>query len=361
MKIISVVGARPNFIKIAPLDKVLRQFPGRVEHLICHTGQHFDEKMSDIFFRELEMPKPTFNLGINSGSHASQTGRIMMEFEKVLLEQKPDLVLVPGDVNSTLACSLTAVKLGIKVGHIESGLRSNDRSMPEEINRVVTDAVSDILFVSEESGTTNLLREGVDNSKIHFVGNIMIDSLVFFMPRIEQSAILETMGLVAKQYLLVTFHRPGNVDSREFLASLIGFLNSLAKERTVVFPVHPRTLNNINSFGLSGMLSENVMMINPVGYIEFLALTRSAALVITDSGGIQEETTFLKVPCLTVRENTERPVTITLGTNELVGKDLDRCLARAAEILKNGHGKSEIPPFWDGHVAERIAEILLNH
>lgn len=360
-KIISIVGARPNFIKIAPIHKAFLNYNGNVNHKICHTGQHFDEKMSKVFFEELDLPKPDFYLGVNGGSHALQTARIMIEFEKILLEEKPDIILVPGDVNSTLACSLVASKMGIKIAHIESGLRSFDRTMPEEINRLVTDTISDFLFVSEKSGMNHLQSEGISNSKIHFVGNVMIDSLKYYLPKIYQSKIHNELKLSKGKYILVTFHRPSNVDDADYLEELILFLNDISKYGSIVFPVHPRTKNNIEKHNLGKIISEKIKLLDPVGYIDFLSLTANSALVITDSGGIQEETTYLGIQCITIRENTERPITVEIGTNQLAGKDLTKVRKMTHDIISGNHKKGQIPEFWDGRSATRIAQILVNN
>jgi UDP-N-acetylglucosamine 2-epimerase (non-hydrolysing) len=359
-KVISVVGARPNFIKIAPIDKAFRKFP-EIKHMICHTGQHFDEKMSDVFFRELGMPEPGFNLGVGSGSHAEQTAAIMTRFEKVLEAEKPDLILVPGDVNSTLACSVVASKMNVPVAHVEAGLRSFDRTMPEEINRIITDVLSDLLFVSEESGMVNLRKEGIGEEKIHFVGNVMIDSLVSFMDKIEASTVHKRFGLEAEKYILVTFHRPANVDEEYKMKHIIDFLNTLAKEIKVIFPVHPRTMKSINDYGFGASLSPGLILSEPIGYIDFLSLTKNARLVITDSGGIQEETTYMGIPCITVRDNTERPVTVTTGTNLLIGTDLNEVMKATGTILSGNVKKGSIPPNWDGKTAERIVQIVLKY
>jgi UDP-N-acetylglucosamine 2-epimerase (non-hydrolysing) len=361
LKIISVVGARPNFIKIAPVHKVFQKHSKNVNHLICHTGQHFDKNMSKVFFEDLEMPKPDFYLGVSKGSHAEQTARIMIEFEKTIFAEKPDLIIVYGDVNSTLACSLVASKLSIQIAHVESGLRSFDREMPEEINRVITDILADFLFVSEPSGLINLKNEGISENKIFFVGNVMIDSLVYYMPKIEKSQILKSLSLNNKNYILVTFHRPRNVDTKENINNLIIFLNNLAEKRKVVFPIHPRTKKNIEEFGLSDKFISDVIATDPIGYIDFLALSKNAELVITDSGGIQEETTFMGVQCLTVRNNTERPITVTLGTNQQIGTDLSEVEKAAFNILNGKIKKGSIPELWDGNTAERIVEILIKH
>ncbi len=358
-KIISVVGARPNFIKIAPVAKALKKYRKEVKHQICHTGQHFDQRMSEIFFDQLKMPRPDFNLGVSGGSHAEQTARIMLELEKVLTAERPDLVIVPGDVNSTLAAALVASKMGIPIAHVEAGLRSFDKTMPEEINRIVTDVVSEYLFVSEHSGMRNLRDEGMDESKIHFVGNTMIDSLEANYNLIEECTVTKEMGLKSGKYIVGTFHRPSNVDEPEALGELIDTLSRLAKERTLVFPVHPRTRKNIERYGLNKNLPKGLIITEPLGYIEFLSLVRYAELVITDSGGIQEETTYMGVQCITVRKNTERPVTIDVGTNHLVGTQMDKVEKTAKDILGGVTKPGRIPELWDGKAAKRIAEIIM--
>ena len=361
LKVISVVGARPNFMKIAPVHRVFLEHKGVVNHLICHTGQHYDERMSEIFFKDLELPEPDFYLGAGSGSHAEQTAKIMVEFEKVVLKEKPDLVMVAGDVNSTIACSLVAIKLGIKVAHIEAGLRSFDRTMPEEINRILTDSISDYLFVTEESGIINLEKEGISKEKIFFVGNVMIDSLVHFLPRAEKSDVLTRFDLSPDKYCLVTLHRPSNVDSDDFLKELLDVFGSLAEKMKIVFPVHPRTMKNLEAAGLNKKLSTNLILTEPAGYIDFLALIENAGLIITDSGGIQEESTYLGVQCITVRENTERPSTVKLGTNQLIGTNLQKVKQAALAVIGGKLKKGTIPPLWDGHTAERIVDIVLNN
>ena len=359
MKIISVVGARPNFIKIAPLNKEFSKYSHRVNHKICHTGQHFDEKMSKVFFNDLNLPEPDFYLGVGSGSHAVQTAKIMIEFEKILLDEKPDLVCVVGDVNSTIACSIVASKLNIKIAHVEAGLRSFDRCMPEEINRMVTDTLSNFLFVSETSGLENLKREGIPNSKVFYIGNIMIDSLVHYLGRVDQSNIMAEYQLKKHNYILVTFHRPSNVDSDSDIQSLVELLNSLSERRKLIFPVHPRTMKKLQGNELVDKMNPNIIATNPIGYIDFLCLMKNAELVITDSGGIQEETTYLGVQCLTVRENTERPVTINIGTNQLVGIDISTIKNAANEVLDGKIKKGGVPKLWDGKTAERIVSILM--
>lgn len=359
LKIISVVGARPNFIKIAPIHKAFLKHVDRVELKICHTGQHFDEKMSKVFFDELEMPRPDFYLGVGSGSHAGQTARIMIAFEEVLEQEKPDLIIVPGDVNSTMACSLVAAKMGVKIAHVEAGLRSFDRRMPEEINRIVTDVLSDFLFVSEKSGLKNLEKEGISSSKVFFTGNVMIDSLVYYLPKIDSSDILHKTGLEKSNYILVTFHRPSNVDDETSLESLIRLLKTLSGYKKIVFPVHPRTMANIHKFNLYDQIPGNVILSEPFGYIDFLCLVKNSILIITDSGGIQEETTWLGVPCITVRENTERPITVEEGTNSLAGTDLGIVQNLALDITNGQLKTGSIPEFWDGNTAERIVKILV--
>jgi len=357
-KIISVVGARPNFIKIAPLHKALVKYNNEIQHIICHTGQHFDEKMSDVFFNELEMPRPKYNLGISGGTHAHQTANIMLEFEKILIDENPDLVVVPGDVNSTLACSLVASKIGIKLAHIESGLRSFNREMPEEINRIVTDVIADYLFVSEPSGLENLKKEGISKDKVFYVGNIMIDSLVGFNDKINSENTHSKLGVDKKQYVLVTFHRPSNVDNHDKLAELLKLLTRLSKKQKIVFPVHPRTKHNIEKFDLEKLLAPGIVQTEPLGYLSFLSLINNAKLVLTDSGGIQEECTFMHVPCITAREDTERPVTTELGTNYLGGANFQEMDILIDEVIRNPK-KGAIPKYWDGKTAERIAEIIV--
>lgn len=359
-RILSVIGTRPNFIKIAPIYRVLLKYSSEIDHLLCHTCQHSDYKMSKVFFEDLGIPIPDFHLGINNGSHGEQTGRIMIEFEKVLINTKPNLVLVVGDVNSTMACALAAVKLHIPVAHIEAGLRSNDRSMPEEINRLVTDSISSMLFITEKSGFDNLIKEGIPSEKIFFTGNVMIDSLVFLKDKIDASPVLRNLGLKEKDFFLVTFHRPSNVDYHQSLKQLITFLNKISYWKIVVFPVHPRTLQNLNEFGLHEMISSRVHLIEPLGYIDFQSLISKAFMIITDSGGIQEETTFLGVQCMTLRENTERPVTVEVGTNILCGSNPSIALKTIKEAVTGNLKKGNIPELWDGQTAERIASIILH-
>jgi UDP-N-acetylglucosamine 2-epimerase (non-hydrolysing) len=387
MHILHVVGARPNFMKAAPVLRAL-SLPG-VRQTLIHTGQHYDAAMSGVFFRQLGMPEPDCNLGIGSGTHAQQTAAVMQAFEPVLLERKPDLVLVYGDVNSTLAAALVCSKLGVRVGHVEAGLRSRDRSMPEEINRLLTDQLSDLLFTPSADGDENLMREGIESSRIHLVGNVMIDSLVRLLPSADQHFPAD----ITSPYALVTLHRPSNVDDLPWLGDLLLTLSELSTQLGVLFPVHPRTRQRLTEVEISTvrvaagaspakrseasaratepepssaqMRNSRLRLLDPLPYLEFIALQRYAAIVITDSGGIQEETSFLGVPCLTVRENTERPITITMGTNQLVGRDLKKLRVAVERILNSNSEGLKQPattniPLWDGHAAERIAQIIVN-
>ena len=360
MHILSVVGARPNFMKVGPIHRALSAREG-VRSRIVHTGQHYDERMSDVFFRQLELPEPDVYLGVGSGSHAEQTGRVMMAFEKVVQEEHPDLVIVVGDVNSTLAAALVAAKLHVPVAHVEAGLRSGDRQMPEEINRLATDAIADLLFVTERSGLEHLRREGVSEDRVHFVGNVMIDSLVHFRAKAAETTVLAELDLGSKGYALVTMHRPRNVDDPERLAEVVRILEVVAERYPVVFPVHPRTRKNLADAGLDDQLAalDGVRLLEPVGYLEFLKLMEHAAVVVTDSGGIQEETTYLGVPCLTLRPNTERPVTVEVGTNVLLPLDAERVAERIRDVAAGRFKQGTVPPLWDGKAAERIAEILV--
>ena len=360
MKIVNVVGARPNLPKIAPLIREMRRHP-EIEPLLVHTGQHYDDTLSDIFFRQMGIPAPDVNLEVGSGSHAVQTAEVLKRIEPILVESKPDLVLVVGDVDSTVAASLAAAKLGIMVAHVEAGLRSFDRSMPEEINRILTDALAEYLFVTEEVAVENLLKEGRPRSSIHFVGNVMIDSLRHFLPVAQKSRIGYDLGLMLgeswRRFGVLTLHRPSNVDSIDKLAELLAGVGVIAAEVPIIFPVHPRTQERLAQGGIAH--HPQLMLISPLGYLEFLCLLSNATLVLTDSGGIQEESTALGLPCLTLRENTERPVTISEGTNILVGTDPDKIMAAAQEILAGRRKVGRIPKLWDGKAAERIVEVLL--
>ena len=395
MKIMSIAGARPNFMKLAAIARAIEKFNtdhcpnpqsairNPISHVIVHTGQHYDAKMSHSFFEDLGIPKPDINLAVGSGSHAEQTAEIMKRFEPVLLEQRPDVLLVVGDVNSTIACTLVASKIQYPamshqssrmshdepkairhkpiIVHVEAGLRSFDRNMPEEINRILTDAISDILFITEESAVEHLANEGIAKEKIHFVGNVMIDTLMHHLKKASLSTIKQKLGVV-KPYGLVTLHRPSNVDRKETLEPLINCLHSIAEQQLLVFPVHPRTRNSLQKFGLWAVLESNpsIILAEPLGYLDFLNLIKDASVVITDSGGIQEETTVLKVPCVTLRENTERPVTVTVGTNYLIGTEPPRILETVKNILQ-GKGKiGTIPALWDGKAGERIVKMLLS-
>lgn len=362
INVLHVVGARPNFVKVAALMHAMAAKKEVFQQTLVHTGQHYDPLMSDIFFHQLEMPVPDIYLDVGSGTHAVQTALIMQRFESVVLDRKPDWVVVVGDVNSTLACALVCAKIGVRVAHVEAGLRSFDRGMPEEINRVLTDQVSDLLFTSEEIAQENLLREGILSQKIHFVGNVMIDTLTRLLPLTEGRSVLRDLGLdvdkQVKPFVLVTLHRPSNVDDPSVLLEIASALSALAKNITVIFPVHPRTRERFANLDQSMSLGQT-QLIEALGYLDFLALERQAALVVTDSGGIQEETTFLGVPCLTVRPNTERPVTISEGTNRLVEPIAEKILAAAHLALeKTKTTPRQKPSLWDGHAAKRIVDVL---
>jgi len=399
MKVMSVVGARPNFMKAAPIIAAIREHnnrmpagsPETLHHILVHTGQHYDQLMSDSFFRDLQLPQPDVHLGVGSGSHAGQTAEIMRKFEEVLMREKPDVLVVVGDVNSTLACALVAAKISFDISgrrpviaHVEAGLRSFDRTMPEEINRILTDQLSDLLFVTEESGICNLAREGVPSEKVHFVGNTMIDSLLAYKEKAEASTILDDLALrngaagngsgrSVRPYALLTLHRPANVDNREAFADILEGIEELAKKCVVIFPAHPRTQKRIRDFGLEQYFAPNldeesaahsvnrsgsIRMIEPLGYLDFLCLMKRARVVVTDSGGIQEETTCLGVPCVTVRENTERPVTLESGTNILGGVQKEG-IRRALQRQMEKTFTHEVPQKWDGKAAFRILETLL--
>jgi UDP-N-acetylglucosamine 2-epimerase (non-hydrolysing) len=347
-------------MKIAPLMRVFKE-NGSFEPFLVHTGQHYDENMSRLFFDELGIPKPDVNLEVGSGSHANQTAEIMKRFEPLVLEHKPDYVLVVGDVNSTIACGLVAVKLGVKLIHVEAGLRSFDHSMPEEINRILTDRISDLLFVTEQSGLDNLVKEGVDPAKVHIVGNVMIDTLLANRDKAEKSDILKRLALEQKKYGVITLHRPSNVDDESRFSQIVAAFEQITKEIKLVFPIHPRTKNNIKGMSLGKRIDamKNLLLTEPLGYLDFLCLTSNAAIVMTDSGGIQEETTILGVPCMTLRENTERPVTITEGTNRLVRLNTDDILKHYNNIKSSGFSTSgRIPKLWDGKAAKRIADVI---
>jgi len=351
-------------MKIAPIMKALSA-TGSFESLLVHTGQHYDENMSKVFFNDLEIPKPDVNLEVGPGSHALQTAEIMKRFEPIVVDFAPRYVLVVGDVNSTIACGLTAVKLGVNLIHVEAGLRSGERSMPEEINRILTDSISDLLFCTEQSGVDNLLKEGIAEQKIHLVGNVMIDTLLHNLRKSESSKILDELRsrgwLDGDAFAVLTMHRPKNVDDSRAFGRILDALEVIQNELPVVFPIHPRTRKNLCQAGLEDRLEEmrNLYLLEPVGYLDFLRLISSARVVLTDSGGIQEETTILKVPCITLRENTERPITVEMGTNQVVGTDTQRIIRAYRDAMSQGCSTARTPPFWDGHAAERIAGILL--
>lgn len=353
-KIIHIVGARPNFMKAAPVYFAIRD-QGKFEQLLVHTGQHYDEKMSDIFFRQLGMPEPDINLEIGSASHAVMTARIMIAFEEVVLQEKPDLLIVYGDVNSTIACAMVAAKLGVKVAHVEAGLRSFDRAMPEELNRMLTDSISDYFFTTSPDADELLLQSGMAEDSIFFVGNGMIDTLVRLLPQAKKPAAEDLEIDESRGFALVTLHRPSNVDDGESLKQIVDTLNELSKEMQVVFPIHPRTAARMKDLGLS---ADGLTMCGPQGYLEFLWLQKNAKMVLTDSGGIQEETTYLKVPCLTLRENTERPITVTEGSNVLIGRDFDLLRSEIGKIVSGNFKESQIPEKWEGKAGERTAIIL---
>jgi len=361
MKIINVVGARPNFMKIAPLMAQYTKY-SQIEPLLVHTGQHYDEKMSDLFFRQLDIPKPDINLEVGSASHAVQTAEIMKAFEPMVLEHKPDAVLVVGDVNSTIACGLVAVKLGVKLVHVEAGLRSFDRMMPEEINRVVTDSISDLLFCTEQSGVDNLVHEGISKDRIFLVGNVTIDTLLKNKAKAENSNILNQLNLNGSTFAVLTLHRPSNVDDAIVFGQILDALVVIQNDMPIIFPVHPRTRKNLYSISLGDRVDgmSGLRLLEPVGYLDFLKLMSSAKIVLTDSGGIQEETTILGIPCLTLRENTERPVTVKIGSNQIVGTDTSKIIHTYKQAINGGWRKPQIPPLWDGLASERIVKILLD-
>lgn len=356
MKLLHVVGARPNFMKAAPvIDALNRSNAG--SQILLHTGQHYDENMSRIFFDELGLPTPDANLEVGSGSHAKQTAEIMIRIEQYLLEQHPDLVIVYGDINSTVAATLTCTKIGIPVAHVEAGLRSFDRTMPEEINRLVTDQIANYLFTPSPDGDEHLLNEGIAQEKIFLVGNVMIDTLVRLLPKAKERNVRATLQL-PEQYGLITLHRPSNVDDPDSLVDIMTTLNQIGDDLALVFPIHPRTRKRLADMDVK---TPNIQFLEPQGYLDFVALQSDATVVITDSGGIQEETTYMGVPCLTVRENTERPITITVGTNTLIGKDMDKLKQSVQAILTGQYKSGKNPELWDGQASNRIADIIVNH
>jgi len=361
MKIANIVGARPNLVKIAPLMREMKNH-AEIQPLLIHTGQHYDEQMSDVFFRQMGIPEPDVNLEVGSGSHAWQTAEILKRVETVFIELKPDLVLVVGDVNSTIAASLAASKLGLPIAHVEAGLRSFDRTMPEEINRVLTDAIADYLFVTEEDAIENLVREGRPRERIYLVGNVMIDALKQFLPIAQKSKIGRELGLLDEKdsfrpFGVLTLHRPSNVDSADQLRKLMDAIEEVGAQLPIIFPAHPRTQQKLAQLGSQN--HSRIRMVAPLGYLDFVCLLSHSKIVLTDSGGIQEETTALGVPCLTLRENTERPVTATEGTNQIVGQDPQKITRAAHEILSGKVKAGRVPHLWDGKAAERIVDILL--
>lgn len=353
MHVLHVVGARPNFMKVAPVLAALDRRPAVTQSLV-HTGQHYDANMSDVFFKQLGIRRPDVNLGIGLGTQTVQTAHIMLRLEPVLLERRPDFVLVYGDVNSAMAAALVCAKLGISLGHVEAGLRSFDRAMPEERNRLVTDQLADLLFTPSKDGDGNLIREGVGRERILRVGNVMIDTLVRLMPQVSKPRLSVEPG----PYALVTLHRPSNVDDGAMLERLLGALSKLSERLSVIFPIHPRTRRRIKDFNIPIPVGRRMLMIDPIGYLEFLALQRDATVVVTDSGGIQEETTFLRIPCLTLRENTERPITVEIGTNKLLGQKPELLASEVDIVLEGKWKRGEIPELWDGRAGERIADII---
>jgi UDP-N-acetylglucosamine 2-epimerase (non-hydrolysing) len=363
LKVIIVAGARPNFMKVAPIVAAMKRRRSDFQPILVHTGQHYDEAMSAAFFRDLAMPEPDVYLGVGSGSHAQQTASIMQAFEPVVLKEQPDWVVVVGDVNSTLACALVSVKLGIKVAHVEAGLRSRDRTMPEEINRLLTDQIADLLLTPSTDGDANLRAEGIPEERIKFVGNVMIDSLLTQLERAHQSSARADLGLADKEYALLTLHRPSNVDDATVFVRVIDALEEISQRLPIVFPAHPRTRKMIEELGLADRVEKikHLLVIDPVGYLDFLHLLSGARLVLTDSGGIQEETTVLGIPCVTLRENTERPITVELGTNTIAGTNPENIIKAALGALDLPPETSapHVPPFWDGRTADRILDALI--
>jgi UDP-N-acetylglucosamine 2-epimerase (non-hydrolysing) len=363
LKLIIIAGARPNFMKIAPIVAAGKRRSAEFQITVVHTGQHYDAAMSDAFFRDLELPPPDVYLGVGSGSHAVQTAAVIQAFEPVVLKEKPDWVVVVGDVNSTLACALVCAKLNIKVAHVEAGLRSRDRSMPEEINRLLTDQIADLLLTPSRDADANLRAEGIPAARIRFVGNVMIDSLLTQIERARASNILTRLNLDAEKYAVLTLHRPSNVDEQKAFVRILEALEHIARRLPIIFPAHPRTRKMIDELGLASRVQRitNLRLIDPIGYLDFQRLMSCARLVLTDSGGIQEEATVLAIPCMTLRENTERPITVEIGTNRIVGTDTKKIVAAATQALDNPLDKANIriPELWDGQTADRILDALL--
>ncbi len=360
MKIISVVGARPNFMKIAPIVHEIKKHK-EIMHLLVHTGQHYDPNLSEVFFEELDIPRPDINLGIGGGSREEQISKIKKKFDPILKKEQPDLVIVVGDVNSTIACAESAKEKNIKVAHVEAGLRSFDKNMPEEVNRIATDKISDYLFITERSAFDNLKKENIDEDKIHFVGNVMIDTLIKNLEKAKDSKILEELGLEKQNFVVSTIHRPSNVDKKEDLIKIIKIFEKIQEKIKIVLPIHPRTKKTIEKFGLKQRFDSiiNMIITEPLGYLEFLNLVSNSKFVLTDSGGIQEETTYLKIPCITMRFNTERPSTVDEGTNVLVGNDKEKVLDNFSKILDGSFKQGKVPELWDGKTAERIVRKLI--
>jgi UDP-N-acetylglucosamine 2-epimerase (non-hydrolysing) len=361
LKMMCIVGARPNFMKMAPIMSEIKKREDSIDAILVHTGQHYDELMSDAFFADLEIPRPDINLAVGSASHAEQTAKIMLAFEGVVLEHRPDWVIVVGDVNSTMACTLVCSKLGIKVAHVEAGLRSFDRDMPEEVNRLVTDVLADLLLTPSRDGDANLLREGISPEKIKFVGNVMIDTLYKYLPNARNSKILNNLGVTPFNYGVVTLHRPSNVDDKKVFQGILEALGSISEKLPLIFPIHPRSRERIKQFKLDKKMAEyDIKLIDPLGYLDFLQLYSNSRMVLTDSGGVQEETTVLGIPCLTLRENTERPITIKQGTNRLLGTKRKKIEQEAFSILNQPVGEPKKLEFWDGKAAERIIDAILS-
>jgi UDP-N-acetylglucosamine 2-epimerase (non-hydrolysing) len=372
LKIVLVAGARPNFMKIAPILREIEKYLQELEGILVHTGQHYDHNMSDTFFKSLGIKEPDYNLEVGSGSHAFQTAEIMVRFEEVCVKENPDLVLVVGDVNSTIAAGLVAKKLHVSLAHVEAGLRSRDWTMPEEINRIATDAITDMFFTTEKEGTQNLLAEGHPAEQVHFVGHVMIDNLFYQMQRYDGKAPSEFIATIRKRlpekYICMTMHRPSNVDNKEILSGIIDALKEVSQNVPIIFPCHPRTKKQIEHFGFQDnfkpltlnlqTIDNGIYLTEPLGYDDFLYLWKDASLVITDSGGVQEETTALKIPCITIRENTERPITVEVGSNVVVGTDPDKIIKFGKEALNNEWKESKIPDLWDGRASERIVKII---
>jgi UDP-N-acetylglucosamine 2-epimerase (non-hydrolysing) len=363
LKVINVVGARPNFMKVAPIVEAMKRRAHEFTPVFVHTGQHYDAEMSEVFFRDLGLPEPDVYLGVGSGSHAAQTAAVMQSFEPVVVAEKPDWVIVVGDVNSTLACALVCAKLGTKVAHVEAGLRSRDRTMPEEINRLLTDMVADLLLTPSQDADENLRAEGIPAARIRLVGNVMIDSLFTQLKRASESTVREDLGVADTDYATLTLHRPSNVDDRAALARILDALDQVSRRLPIIFPVHPRTRERIEEFGFMDNIrrARDLRLIEPLGYLDFLRLLSGTRLVLTDSGGIQEETTALSIPCLTLRGNTERPVTVHMGTNRIVGTDTEKIIRAAAAVLDAPRQRftGHVPPLWDGHTADRILDALM--